>query len=98
MRPDDQPDSRRFPPVPAAAGPRAALLRPRGGHLPDPLPPRDRNGTRARPRGDDPEPGDPEPDPGGEGAPDLLPDAGGAGEIRGVNDEPVAAGDGPAPG
>ncbi len=98
VRPDDQPDPRRVPALPAAAGPRAALLRPRGGHLPDPHPPGERERARARARGDDPEPGDPEPDPGGEGPPDLLPDAGGTGEVRDADDEPVAARDVPAQG
>src|SRR5512135_1629024 len=98
VRPDDQPDPRRLPSLPAAAGPRAALLRPRRSHLPDPHSPCERERARPRPRGDDPEPGDPEPDPGGESAPDLLPDAGGTGEVRDANDEPVAARDVPAPG
>jgi len=44
VRPDDQPDPRRFPSLPAAAGPLAALSRPRGGHLADPHPKASGNG------------------------------------------------------
>ena len=53
------------------------------------LPQRRRQGARRRARDHGAEPGDPEPDPRRQGAPDLLDDADRPGKARDADDEPV---------
>ena len=88
---DDQPHHRRLPAAPAGAGARAALVRARGRDLAAAASrARDGTGRVLARRGDDPERRDPEPDPRGQGPPDLLADADRPDEVRHADDEPVA--------
>ena len=87
---DHQPRHRRVPAAPAGAGARAALARAPGRHLAAADAARGRPGPLPRRRDHDPQRRHPEPHPRGEGAPDLLADAGRTAEVRHADDEPIA--------
>ena len=87
-RADHRPRHRRLPAAPAAAGPRAARRRAAGRRLPDAVQDRRRPGPGRRHRGARRDAGDPQPDPRGQDAPDLL-GAAGRREARHAHDGPA---------
>ncbi len=89
VRAVDRPHHRRLPAAPAVPGAGPAGARARGGLQPAPHPAAGRPRPVARHGDPDRDAGDPEHDPRGEGAPDLLGDAGRP-EVRDADDEPVA--------
>ena len=89
---DHQPRHRRLPAAPAVADPRAALVRAGRRGLPDAAAEGLGRGARGRAGGDDPELGDPEPDPRRQAAPDLLADADWPGHVGHADAEPVPGG------
>ena len=97
--PEHQPHHRRVPVAPAGSGARGAVVRARGRHHAD----ADPEGARARAARSRaevmvPERRDPQPDPRGQAAPDLLADADRPVEVRHADDEPVAVRPVPAEG
>ena len=87
---DHQPHHRRLSRLPAAADPRAAVVRARGRAVA--VAGAEAGGrARAGARGHDPDAGDPQPHPRGQDPPDLFADAARPGEVRHADGEPVSA-------